>query len=325
MFISPNLSLVVWDLENDDFESSDLANNWIEVDGHDHSPNKGVQIQSAGIADDSIANFHLRNNSVGNINLQDDSVTGRNIAPGSITADEIAPGSLNGAALAFGSVAAAQLDPTLIPLGQVSMFWRPPGTNAVPGGFWELMDGRPWNSIENAWDLTAGNIPDTRGMFPMGADAVGTDGPPIGGTGGSGTADLAHSHNVDLHIHEIFPHTHDMSTNGSHFHTFGGGFSTWLRANSFASGITIYDFNGTQRQNTFYSLYLKNYAPPGDGNVPTTLDTGVAMDLQGDHRHIVTPTIASDTGETATGTDTQLGTTEVMPPFVGFCLMMRVR
>jgi hypothetical protein len=333
------MSLTIWDLITDDFSYTDLENNWIEVDQHDHSPGNGVPIGTAGIANDAITQTQLAPNSVGTGQLQDASVTGSKIAPGSITGSDIAAGTVTGINIANGTITITNLDPTLIPLGQVSLFWRPAGSGAVPGGFWELMDGRAWSGITNAWNLTSGNIPDTRNQYLKGGDIFGSAGPAPGATGGSATANLAHSHNVSAHAHGIPAHTHSISSDGAHIHTFANGFFPWLRSDSFSPwpfNITVQDFGGTQRQNTYNSMYLKGYdiavggtGGGGGGSGPAGEflgDVGVGMDSSGVHSH------GGGTGATGFGsnlatavTDTQLGSIAIAPPFIGFCLMMRVR
>jgi|ERR1039458_4825253 hypothetical protein len=94
MFVSPNLGLVVWDVITDDFLYTDLENNWIAVDQHDHSGGKGVQIGTNGIQNDAITQALLAPNSVGTAQLQDRSVTGIKIALGTITVENLAPGLL---------------------------------------------------------------------------------------------------------------------------------------------------------------------------------------------------------------------------------------
>lgn len=340
MFTSPNMSLTIWDLITDDFSPADLENNWTEIDQHDHSPGNGVPINTLGIANDAVTQAQLAPNSVGTGQLQDGSVTNSKIAAGSITGADIAAGTITGTNIAGDTITIANLDPTLIPLGQVSMFWRPAGSGAVPGGFWELMDGRAWSGITNAWNLTSGNIPDTRNLYLKGADIFGSDGPAPGTTGGSATANLAHSHAVSAHAHGIPAHSHTISSDGSHFHTFANGFFPWLRSNTFQpwpENVTMVDYGGTQHQNTYNTMYLKGYtiaqggAGGGGGGTDLTTgefrgDVGVAMDGAGVHNH------SGSTGSTGFGsnlatavTDTQLGSVAIAPPFVGFCLMMRVR
>lgn len=51
---SPKMSLRVWNLEQDQYDHAQLADNWFRVDQHDHTPGRGVQIPTEGIADSAI-------------------------------------------------------------------------------------------------------------------------------------------------------------------------------------------------------------------------------------------------------------------------------
>src|SRR3954465_7042077 len=80
-FVSPKMSLRVWNLLTDLYNHSQLADNWMRVDQHDHTPGRGVQIPTEGIAD------------------------------GAVTEAKIAPGSL---ALSDGAVTLSKLDPNTV-------------------------------------------------------------------------------------------------------------------------------------------------------------------------------------------------------------------
>ena len=61
---TPNLQLTVWNNLTDPYNSEQLANNFIKLDQHDHSPGKGAQIDGSSIKDASITNAKLAANSV---------------------------------------------------------------------------------------------------------------------------------------------------------------------------------------------------------------------------------------------------------------------
>jgi hypothetical protein len=61
---TPNLQLTVWNNLTDPYNSDQLANNFIKLDQHDHSPGKGAQIDGSSIKDASITNAKLAANSV---------------------------------------------------------------------------------------------------------------------------------------------------------------------------------------------------------------------------------------------------------------------
>src|SRR5687767_5517034 len=52
--ITTNMGLRSWNTVQDLYDHAQLADNWNKVDQHDHSTGKGVQIPTAGIADNAI-------------------------------------------------------------------------------------------------------------------------------------------------------------------------------------------------------------------------------------------------------------------------------
>jgi hypothetical protein len=53
-FTSSKMGLRIWNLLGDLFDHDQLADNWAKVDLHDHSPGRGVQIPTEGLADGSV-------------------------------------------------------------------------------------------------------------------------------------------------------------------------------------------------------------------------------------------------------------------------------
>jgi hypothetical protein len=53
-FTSAKMGLRIWNLLTDLYDHAQLADNWAKVDYHDHSPGKGVQIPTEGIADAAV-------------------------------------------------------------------------------------------------------------------------------------------------------------------------------------------------------------------------------------------------------------------------------
>jgi hypothetical protein len=51
---TPKMGLRVWDQLTDPYDHNQLADNWAKVDFHDHTPGRGVQVPTEGIADASI-------------------------------------------------------------------------------------------------------------------------------------------------------------------------------------------------------------------------------------------------------------------------------
>jgi hypothetical protein len=347
MYQTPNMSLTAWDQSEDDFAHDQLVNNWLSLDTHDHSPGRGVRIPTAGLQDGSVTAAKLAVGAVTGDALADGSVGTAKLADHSVTRPKLADNSVSDTAIADAAITARMLDPNLIPLGATMMWWRPPGSNATPGGFWEAMDGRPWNHITNAWGLTSGNIPDTRGLFPQGADLLSQNGPAIGTFGGSNLVNLAHSHTISPHTHTVPAHTHGISVDGSHYHTWSvtvprpgespdtlliSGLDTWYRTNAFAQGLTIKDAGNTTRHNIYGSMYLKNALTLIEGNtdldpLTTNLDFKARMDQSGEHSHggATQASGAISTGATGGTTDPSQAWTSVTPPYVGLLMIMRVR
>lgn len=58
-FTTAKMGLRVWNLLTDLYDHAQLADNWAKVDYHDHSPGKGVQIPTEGIADAAITGAKL--------------------------------------------------------------------------------------------------------------------------------------------------------------------------------------------------------------------------------------------------------------------------
>jgi hypothetical protein len=334
MYTSPNIGLTVWDLPTDDFDHTQLEQNWIAVDNHDHSSGKGVQIGTLGIQPLAITNALLALGSVANANLQANSVATGNIQAGAVGNAQLAVGSVHGNVIPNAAITASMLDPTIVPLGGVMLLWRPPGSGATPGGFWEAMDGRAWSTITNAWNLTTGTIPDTRGIFAKGADINGVYGPAIGTTGGSASINFAHSHTVNPHSHTVPDHSHGIGADGLHLHTWQGGLSMWSRQNAFPMGLNFQAYNGSWQSNTYYSMYIKNLlSNPAWFNVNGNqtfqeLDGPADMDQGGSHSHggatQGSGTLTSGT-TSGLGMDSQLGETGIDPPWTGLMFIMRCR
>ena len=340
MYTSPNMLLEVWDLSDDDFDYTVLASNLALIDGHDHSQEHGRQITgSTGIAASSITQTQMATQSIGNPQLQSGSVGNSQLQPNAVATANLQQGSVVAGPIPNGAITAPLLDPTLIPLGFVATWWRPPGTTSTPGGFWEIMDGRPWNTITNAWGLTNGNIPDMRGKFAQGADPTTAYGPVIGAQGGSSSLNLSHTHQTPNHVHTVAAHNHVINYDGAHAHTWFGGYQMWSRTNAFPVGTTIQGAQGNYHYNGYYSLYINGLAgngawiqesdvQPGIPGVQHPINNGqVAMDSAGSHNHGNTEfrTLTTDpAGQGATDLGT-LGTVNVTPPFTGLLYIMRVR
>jgi hypothetical protein len=58
-FTTAKMSLRIWNLLTDLYDHTQLADNWAKVDYHDHSPGKGVQVPTEGIADGAVTSPKL--------------------------------------------------------------------------------------------------------------------------------------------------------------------------------------------------------------------------------------------------------------------------
>jgi hypothetical protein len=53
------MGLRIWDALSDPYDHNQLADNWSKVDFHDHTPGRGVQIPTEGIADGAITSAKM--------------------------------------------------------------------------------------------------------------------------------------------------------------------------------------------------------------------------------------------------------------------------
>lgn len=345
------MNLTAWTDTTDPYSHTQLANNLSVIDGHDHSPGKGKQIPTAGVADRAITQPKLAEPCVGTNQLIDNSVT----------IDKL-DGSILGA---------------FVPMGIVFPFWRPAGTSTVvwgdraSGHLFELCDGRTIAQSEHdlgvASSIVLPNLIDKFALFGAAAN--------IGVTGGSGTVNLSHSHtvnghshtvnshshNVNAHSHTIGDHRHGLDADGSHTHTidpdgghahaFAGGHIVHSRENAFLGGIEVTDIDSNIRANALESLYLAGFfdtqfdhidaAAPMDAVSPHSHGGGTG--LGGTHSHggqtglvntgnlgtsSATPGTSSaspSTDSQSPGTNSALGSTENRPPFMTLVPLIRVR
>lgn len=209
-FVSPRMSLQVWNAGSDPYDHEQLADNFLKLDQHDHSQGRGTQIPGAGIQ------------------------------PGAITAEHIYPGAISGGALGGDSVGTDQLQDesvtnaklhnnARIPVGMV-MDWycATPALAAtyLPDG-WRICDGSSVSAgdheIPGADPGSPFTLPNLIGKTIVGADpsvglTLGTDAAPgVGKTGGATTHTLtqaqlpAHTHSGTTATNNV-GHTHSGTT-----------------------------------------------------------------------------------------------------------------
>lgn len=341
MITTANLGLIVWDSENDDFEHSQLANNFVRIDAHSHlgglsealnahdelpgnghwtNLGLGTAIKTGAIEPEAIWRYLLKLRSVGHKQIDIEGVEAENIAERNVENKHLANESINDRTIEKESITIDKLDPNILTLGSI-ILWFKYSVAAQPGDLWHLCDGTAWASIPNSLGLSSGFIPDLRERFVRGTDLNHT-----GEVGGSASVDLEHHHNVSAvslnHTHTVAAHNHVISTSGLHNHTFAGGHPLHTRANAFVHGLTLEGHN-----NALESTYVVGYNELEEFGE----DVVANMDSSGEHNHggYTGLSAAFATGGSSLAgsveTDTQLANVSVTPPFVGLCYVMLVR
>ena len=208
-------------------------------------------------------------------------VTNAMIAVGSITADRLADHTITERQLAPGIA---------VPVGRVVSWW---GNAASPPDGWAVCAGQTLSDAGSA--LNGSALPDLRNKFVMGGVGNARSTPQAGGRA---SMNLAHTHNVNAHTHDIatdlnvgtlkaLGHNH-LQSNG----TYTGGESS--------SGVTG-GFNGSG------FLLMVN----GNGGQST-------QNLGHNHGGV---TGVSTPATSASLTDDQ----SIIPPYIGLIYIMRVR
>jgi hypothetical protein len=344
MFLTPNMGLTAWDLGIDPYDHSQLANNFAAIDQHTHVPGQGKRIPTNGVEDLAITTSKIAADAVTPDKIPNASLTQQELAKPSVGNPELFDLSITNEKVANGTISAAKVNSTISFVGMLAHWVRVSAAVSPPVG-WEVCDGRPWNTIPNAMgpggtNWTTGNIPDFRGKYLIGAATIGTgvgptQMPDIGQAVGSNIKDLSHTHVVNAHSHTVNAHTHivdahqhggNTDAQGSHAHTFAGGFTMHSRYNAFIQGIQVRDVNTFLRSNSLQSVYVAGF---NHGN----LDDPFGMDAAGSHAHnIATDFRSPGTSASAPGTDAQApgtstaGSTalDIRPNSVGVLILMRV-
>lgn len=356
MITTENLGLVVWDSEEDDFEHSQLADNFVRIDAHTHEGGLsepveppgprgetgghwtalglGLGIGTAAIKPLSIWRYHLAQRIVGHLQIDKEGVQSENIKKKNVLNEHVDDEAIDDRTILKETITIDKLDPNILKLGS-TILWYKATPEEEPGDIWEVCDGRNWSEIPNAWGLTTGKIPDTRERFLRGTDLS-----HIGETGGSASVNLAHFHNIAAavlnHVHIVGAHNHAIGPDGLHSHTFGGGNLIHTRQNAFTNEFTlraeIEGKPGHTLPNWYESLYVAASEFTHDGGkVEPPFDEAVGMDNAGAHSHGGATGLSAAFGTSGSSlggsvqTDTQLTNISTTPPYVGFVYIMRVR
>lgn len=329
MFVTPSMGLTAWDLGADQYDHAQLATNFSAIDDHDHTTGKGKQIPTAGLQNNSVNSSKIAPDSINpTIHIPADSIPQSRLGVDSVGSSELQSASVGTVELQDGSVTASKLDPTILPVGMVSLWYRA-DTAVLPPDGWEIMDGRSWSSIPNSlgagglqWNT--GVIPNMINKFALGAGLSGTgstpDLPPaIGATGGAHERDLSHTHTSNAHSHTVDPHSHSISADGAHYHRFIG--TSHLGVN--VANLHSRDVGVPRAEGTRQALYMPNHNIFGElgGDVDLPMETVSAHSHGGGTGSVsvgtnaVTPTINS--GLT--------GNSDLRPGYVGLLYIMKVR
>jgi hypothetical protein len=338
MITTSNLGLVVWDSEEDDFEHSQLADNFVRIDAHSHlgglsealnshdelpgggrwtNLGLGLAIKTNAIEPAAILRYLIKERAVGHKQIDVRGVESENIAEENVLNEHLANESVDDRTIKQETITIDKLDPNILTLGSV-ILWFKYSTGAEPGDLWHIMDGTAWSSIPNSLGLSSGNIPDMRERFARGSDLTHT-----GEVGGASAINLAHAHNISSaslqHSHTIGAHNHVIATDGKHHHTFAGGYQVGSRRNAFVNHLTLEGHTADLQ-----SIYLQEFNEGGES-------ASASMDQGGEHNHggstglSAAYTTGGSSLFSSVSTDTQLTDVSVTPPFVGLCYIMRVR
>ncbi len=104
MITTPNLSLIAWNLPSDPYNSEELAENWIKVDQHDHTPGKGARIDTAAIEDQAVTSAKIHPAAFPDLTIADGSITTAKIADVNVTLGKLASNSVNSSKIVDGSI-----------------------------------------------------------------------------------------------------------------------------------------------------------------------------------------------------------------------------
>jgi hypothetical protein len=343
MITTANLGLIVWDNEEDDFEHSTLADNFVRIDQHNHlgglsapleghdelpsghwvaSLGLGEAIKTGAIEPEAIWRYLLKARAVGHIQIDKEGVESENIKKKNVLDEHIGDEQVKDRAIEEHTITIDKLDPNILTLGSIILWYKAYG-GAEPGNIWQLCDGSSFakgNKLGAGESAVSGNIPDLRKKFVRGTDLAGN-----GETGGNLAVDLSHHHNTSAssldHTHTVGAHSHQIVNDGKHEHKFANGHVLHQRMNAFSSNLTI-----EGHWANLHSAYLATLEEPGQNE-----DVQADMDQNGLHNHGGNTGVSAAfaTGGSSLGgsiaTDTQLVGVDTTPPFVGLCYVMRVK
>lgn len=106
---TPQMNLTGWDLASDPYDHSELYQNWVNIDAHDHTgPPKGVQLPLDAL-EEPVDNAHLADDSVSTSKIQDGAVTKDKMTPCSVGPVELCNNAVTSSHILDGNVQSAEI------------------------------------------------------------------------------------------------------------------------------------------------------------------------------------------------------------------------
>lgn len=148
MVITPNMTLVAWTSEDDDFDHNQLATDLALIDGHDHSPGKGKKLNAAtsiiseSITDDLIAPATITGDKVAGTtitgsNIAPETITDANITEATITGDKIAADTITDSLIANATITGGKIAAGTVAGTNIAEFTIAQGNMIAGAGFAE--------------------------------------------------------------------------------------------------------------------------------------------------------------------------------------------
>lgn len=109
MFTTLQMGLKAWDLAADKYDHNQLVENWIAIDGHDHTPGKGTRLIGQSLVEATLTQRELGPCSVNTDELCDESVSTAKLKKCSVTTPEICNDAVTNPKMADSSVGTAEL------------------------------------------------------------------------------------------------------------------------------------------------------------------------------------------------------------------------
>lgn len=100
---TPNMSLTAWDLDSDPYDHTELYNNFVAIDSHDHTPGRGAPLPSEALPE--LGQDNLGACSVGTVQICDNAVTGEKLASPSVREVSIYPSAVTGNKISNNAIA----------------------------------------------------------------------------------------------------------------------------------------------------------------------------------------------------------------------------